>query len=320
MESKLLTLFTRTPLHVGAGASVGAVDQPVVRERHTRFPVIPGPALKGVLADLFMEEGKDVRKDERKDKEGNVTGHDYIRIKDGNAWKLFGDNSNKNGEATSGSLLVGESKLLAFPVRSARGCFAYVTCPLALDRFNRDTNYGIFVPNLSTNESVALPKDSILEINGSVVFEEYPLSIENVRWEIGDNSPLANLSDDAAWKGNKDIEPFGKRLAVVSDELFQYFVENACEIAQHNRIDDEKGVVEGGALFNQENVPSETLFYCVLYAKDESAFTPLIGSVVGSVVEPGKLAAKDNLLQIGADITTGLGWCSVKILDMKKAE
>ena len=32
MNTQLLTLFTRAPLHVGAGASVGAVDQPVVRQ------------------------------------------------------------------------------------------------------------------------------------------------------------------------------------------------------------------------------------------------------------------------------------------------
>ena len=54
MEPRILTIFTRTPLHVGAGASVGAVDLPIVRERHTRFPVIPGTSLKGVLADLWL--------------------------------------------------------------------------------------------------------------------------------------------------------------------------------------------------------------------------------------------------------------------------
>nr|MBP7373092.1 hypothetical protein [Opitutaceae bacterium] len=42
MTTKLLYLFTRTPLHVGAGSSVGAIDQPIIRERHTGFPVIPG--------------------------------------------------------------------------------------------------------------------------------------------------------------------------------------------------------------------------------------------------------------------------------------
>jgi CRISPR-associated protein Cmr4 len=31
-ETRILNLFTRTPLHVGAGASVGAMDQPIVRE------------------------------------------------------------------------------------------------------------------------------------------------------------------------------------------------------------------------------------------------------------------------------------------------
>ena len=40
-NSRILYLFTRTPLHVGAGASVGAIDQPIQRERHTGFPVIP---------------------------------------------------------------------------------------------------------------------------------------------------------------------------------------------------------------------------------------------------------------------------------------
>ena len=287
MNTKLLTLFTRTPLHVGAGASVGAVDQPIVRERHTRFPVIPGSSLKGVLADLWLDDPE--------------TGK-----------KLFGTTDH------AGSLLIGESNLLAFPVRSAAGCFAYVTCPLALERFKRDTGYGIAIPKLSNNESVALPNASILGIDGQekVVFEEYPLTIEKDHWEIGVDSPLEKLSDDAAWKGDGNIEPFGMRLAVISDELFQYFVENACEIAQHNRIDDDKGVVEGGALFNQENVPSETLFYCVLHAKEESDFVPL----VGTEEMPGKLAVEKNLLQIGADITTGLGWCSVKLQGMKKAE
>ncbi|MBI4025772.1 MAG: hypothetical protein HY360_12380 [Verrucomicrobia bacterium] len=46
MISKQLIILTRTPLHVGAGSSVGAIDQPVMRERHTGFPIIPGSALK----------------------------------------------------------------------------------------------------------------------------------------------------------------------------------------------------------------------------------------------------------------------------------
>ena len=285
MTTKILTLFTRTPLHVGAGASVGAVDQPVVRERHTRFPVIPGSSLKGVLADLFLDRDAD--------------GKNPRRSSDGK--RLFGEDDT-HVAASAGSLLVGESKLLAFPVRSAKGAFAFLTCPLAIDRFARD-----FAPALdaapalrarpSMGESSALAP-AALQLSGKVILEEYPLSVAGeVPAAVID--ALAPLSDDAVWKND-----LRDRLCIVSDELFQYFVENACEIAQHNRIDDETGVVEGGALFNQENVPSEALFYAPLSAKSDADLVTLAD----------RLAAKKNLLQIGADATTGLGWCSAKLV------
>lgn len=276
MKTHLLTIFTRTPLHVGAGSSVGAVDQPVVRERHTRFPVIPGSSLKGVLADLFADD---------KDKDTRD--------------RLFGTVDH------AGSLLIGESKIFAFPVRSAAGCFAFVTCPLALQRFNRDTGWNIPVPALSDNEHVSLPKDAILEIGGKVVFEEYPLIVEETKWKLEPDCPLKDLSDDTAWKGDNSsrLEEFGKRMAVVSDTLFQYFVENDCEIANHNVIDDGTGVVKN--FFNQENVPSEAMFYGILHSKDETDFKDF----------DDKLVENNKLLQIGADVTTGLGWCSVKLFD-----
>jgi len=55
-NSRILYLFTRTPLHVGAGSSVGAIDQPIQRERHTGFPTIPGSSLKGVLRDTAARD------------------------------------------------------------------------------------------------------------------------------------------------------------------------------------------------------------------------------------------------------------------------
>ena len=41
MKRHLLTLYTRTPLHLGSGTSVDVVDLPIMRERITGFPVIP---------------------------------------------------------------------------------------------------------------------------------------------------------------------------------------------------------------------------------------------------------------------------------------
>ena len=279
MNTKLLTIFTRTPLHIGCGSSVGAVDQPVVRERHTRFPVIPGSSIKGVLADLWLD-WTDPKKP----------------VRNGDGIELLGA---ENGDAKAGSLLIGEGKLLAFPVRSARKCFAWITCPLALARFARDTGRDLKLDAVKVADGRSLAPDA-LKIDDSVVFEEYPLVISGA---VPDTviKHLADLVDGDLWKELKD------RLAVVSDELFQYFAENACEIANHNRIDDVTGVVQGGALFSQENVPSETLFYAMLNTKKADDFGKL----------ETKLAGENNLLQIGADMTTGLGWCSVAMKEVR---
>ncbi|MBO4286593.1 MAG: type III-B CRISPR module RAMP protein Cmr4 [Kiritimatiellae bacterium] len=272
MTTKLLTIFTRTPLHVGCGSSVGAVDLPVIRERHTRFPIIPGSSLKGVLADLWNENAE-------RNEEGK---------------KLFG-NTDSN-DAAAGRLLIGEGKLLAFPVRSAKGCFAWITCPLALNRFFRDKGMELEAPSLE-QEEVFLSKDTEIAFGENVIFEEYKLTKNR---DITNNilESFKGLVSDTVWRD------MPKKLAIVSDEMFRYFVENTCEIAQHIKIDDGKGVVAKGALFSQENVPSETLFYAVMNEREN-------GMV--DVLEKG-LQDENNLLQIGADITTGLGWCSVKLV------
>ncbi len=300
MKTSILSIFTRSPLHVGAGASVGTVDQPVIRERATGYPVIPGSSLKGVLADLFMKEGEDV-------------GHDYVRIKGGRAWRLFGDNSNKNGEAFAGALLIGEAKLLAFPVRSARGCFAWITSPLALRRFVRDNNKWTFtVPDVHQGHAVATRQSEVI-IGNHVVLEEFSLEVgqEGISTDI--LGALESLSDDIIWKS------VVRRLVILSEDEFSYFVRNNCEIAQHNRIDDGKGVVDEGALFNQENVPSETLFYAVINAGESRSTDSESADAKPPVKPPLDVLADElssqsvgNLLQLGADITTGLGWCSVK--------
>jgi CRISPR-associated protein Cmr4 len=264
MKQSILTLLTRTPLHIGAGSSIGAVDLPVNRERHTRFPVIPGTSVKGVLRDLFPQASE--------------------------AEPIFGSTEQ------AGTLLFGEAKLLAFPVRAAKGGFAWLTCPLTLSRLARDTGAAYNVADIKlSGDQTWVTQDSELVFDIKAIFEEYPLLVAGR--ELGAVvAALQPLSDDATWQ----LLP--KKLAVVSDEFFQYFVENSCEIAQRIRIDDATGTVADGALFSQENVPSEALFYSVINAKSDASLAAL----------EAKLAAAGNCLQFGADASTGLGWCSTK--------
>lgn len=279
MNTKLMTIFTRTPLHVGCGSSVGAVDQPVARERHTRFPIIPGSAIKGVLADMWLDWSD----------KGNP-------VRDAEGIRLLGA---ETGNASAGSLLIGEGKLLAFPIRSAKNCFAWITCPFVLKRFAADASRTFESVPFVKNGEVYAPEN--LCVDNTVIFEEYPLACAGkVSDEI--SGAFAEMSDEPIWK-----DGIKTRLAIVSDEMFSYFAENACEIANHNRIDDETGVVDKEALFSQENVPSETMFYSVLNSQKDGDIENLAN----------KLNAEKNLLQIGANATTGLGWCSVAMKEVK---
>ena len=288
-ESKILYLFTRTPLHVGSGASVGAIDQPVQRERHTGFPIIPGTALKGVLADNHLQRDNDGQL--MKDGSGRALRTQVGRI-------LFGKQDHEIGKDESGqagAISFGEAKLLAFPVRSGCGCFAWLTSPLALLRWQRDANYAD-LPNLpSPTSGEACFDPQTIGHNGHALFEDYvfrqhaqPIPAE---WLAA--LERAQVETETVWR-----KLCRQHLALVSDETLSLFARTACEVAQHVRIDDETGTAADSALFNQENVPAETLFYASL-----------------TELYPGALAKLPipSVLQIGGDGTTGLGFVSTHL-------
>jgi len=315
-KSRILYLFTRTPLHVGAGSSVGAIDQPIIRERHTGFPVIPATSLKGTFADAWndglLEEQNDHGETRRVRVKKDGTASDA-------AW-LFGSDNDKH--AAGGALQFSEGRLLAFPIRSARGSFAWITCPLLLQRAARDGAL-----HRALLEELNEPKDdealfdadsgSKLAIDTQIVLEEY--TFRAAGWtglrKLGE--AIANLlQDDLVWAEIKG------RLVILSNGLMSFFAQNACEIAQHVRIDDETGTAAGGALFNQENVPSETMLYSVLHAFDERTANKGRSDrrkADAALDAFGKKLAEKQVFQFGGDASTGLGYCTVKLNGEKGA-
>ena len=272
MQTKILYLFTRTPLHVGAGSSVGAIDQPIQRERHTGFPIIPGSSVKGVLRDHLRSLG-------------DATIND-----------LFGQGG--DGEnITAGKISFGEARLLAFPVRSAKGAFALAVSSLTLQRFARDTKLSLHVPPAPTDMKCLAGNKLVIDKKG-VVLEEYRFNVSGsfpVEWE----GVLTRLLGDAVLSGAEG------RFVLLSDGDLSHFAVNACQVNQHVRINDDTGTAdsEGGGLFNEETVPSETFFYAPLTVlprgtEDNAVFTAL---------------AAEQLVQFGGNGTTGLGFCTVKL-------
>lgn len=106
MQTKAFFLQALTPVHPGTGQVSGSViDLPVAREAATGFPLIPASSLKGVLRDGRADEA---------------------------ANKVFGSLEQM------GELTLTDARLLLLPVRSYAGTFALITCPLVLQRWQRD--------------------------------------------------------------------------------------------------------------------------------------------------------------------------------------
>lgn len=291
MNSKILYLFTRTPLHVGAGASVGAIDQPVQRERHTGFPLIPGSSIKGVLADQYnaLDESGRILKDSNR----NAT----KRTDDGARLFGLGAGKAKDDNGRAGSIGFGEAALLAFPVRSAKGCFAWLTSPLALQRWARATGRKIDVPEIKKDSKAYFSAVTLGEklgdnANSSALFEDYVFHHAG-EFELA-KSLAESCSEDPVW-----TEMAARHLALVDDSILSHFAVTACEVAQHVVINDETGTAKEGLLFNQENVPAETLFF---------------SSMTSGSNEDLDLLEIPNPLQIGGNATTGLGFCTTNLL------
>ncbi len=295
MKRHLLTLYTRTPLHVGSGTSVDVVDLPIMRERITGFPVIPSTSLKGVLREASRQK----------------LGEDKTRL-------LFGEDRRPNEKESvashAGCVQIIEAKLLAFPVRSLAGCFAWLTCPVVLRRFQRDTEIPVNIPATLEAEHVIAGSDLLVPGRNEVVIEEYALTLQpGVALTAAAETArgMQNLTMDSLWQ-----DSITKRLAIIHDENFQHFVTTCTEVVARIAINPGTRTNTGGALFNQENVPCEALFYSVLHV--------LPSRKPGSNGDPNQyladLLSGAHVIQIGGDETTGHGLCETnhQLLDEKK--
>jgi CRISPR-associated protein Cmr4 len=287
MTSKILYLFTRTPLHVGAGSSVGAIDQPIQRERHTGFPIIPGSSIKGVLRYTAS----------------NLDSLDRSKVNDLFGPELTGENAER--DARAGDITFGEARPLAFPVRSAKGSFAYVTCPLALQRFARDSKATL--PELTQpGEQTCYAGSKVTSTSSKVVLEEYAFGSNGAfpqEWETA----LKGLIPDPVW------QEAGGRLVLLSDGDFSHFVSTATEISNHVKIDARTGAASKGALFNLESVPAETLFFAPVHVVGRPANDKKGYYQSDSAKELAELLDRHPVLQFGGNSTTGRGFCSITL-------
>ncbi|MGQ9575776.1 MAG: type III-B CRISPR module RAMP protein Cmr4 [Thermoguttaceae bacterium] len=314
-SAAVLFLHAQTGLHPGSGTALGTVDLPVQRERHTQWPTIAGSALKGVLRDLCREQAKAACPP----KEGGSPRR-WANEKHQMLVAAFGPGTPEESSEHAGAIALTDARILAFPVRSLRGVFAWVTCPAVLERLNRDlalVGFGALpsIPTVQDNQ-IACAADSLLvgPQRNEVVLEEFEFSKIQ-----GDYGPLGDWIAKHAVADESTQERLRSHLAVLSDNDFSHFVRHATEVVARIALDYEHKTVKEGALFYQEFLPAETIFYTLVLAsesrKPNAAYSA--AEILGYV---GKCVEAAGVLQIGGDETTGKGLCAACWCEQHQSE
>ncbi len=314
-DANLLFIHALTGLHPGGGTALGVVDLPVQRERHTQWPMIAGASLKGVLRDACRPPTTD---------DGS---HDQ--------WlAAFGPETTRASDF-AGALAFTDARLLAFPVRSLRGVFAWVTCPTVLDRLRRDAKL------LAGNENpppepprpkrghAACPRqsDNLIAVpsagtgSGEPLDEDGRLLLEEFEFRCA-----ADDSGTAAWVADRAIpesdtataERLTRNLIVLHDDDFTHFARHATEVMARVRLNYERKTAEDGALFYEEFLPPETLFYTVVLATS-SRRPGTKRDAAGMLGFLQDQVRARPIVQIGADQTIGKGLCAMRLAGCRMA-
>lgn len=318
--ASILFLHAQTPLHPGSGTALGVVDLPVQRERHTQWPLIPGSALKGILRDACREKAKarfeddsaDVPEKQRRSRRQKANEEDPQLVAAFGPGKVGGEDSSH-----AGAISVTDARILAFPVRSLRGVFAWVTCPAVVERLARDLGlvgcqHAMTVPPFDREKraQAACAKDSPLLLKEG--------SAEKLVLEEFDFTRVADVGEVANWITQRTVadsftrERLKNHIVILQDDEFTHFVRHATEVVARIGLDYEKKTVKSGALFYQEFLPAETLFYALVFAGASRRETyPATATEILDYVD--HTLQEVRVLQVGGDETTGKGLCAVRM-------
>lgn len=294
-----------SPVHVGAGEGLGIIDRPVMRERTTNYPIVPGSTLKGVLRDEYKPEV---------------------------ANKLFGQMD--DGSKHAGCVSFSDASIFAFPIRSLKGSFVWATSPLVLYRLQRiieladltssfpkltglvkkrelhsDTKSVFINPKAKDTLLIAAPSASV---GDRIILEEFTLTV---------NMQLTELEEFASEVGTFIFASeetfraeFIKKLVIIPEDRFNYFVTYATEVTPNIRINDATGTSTEGLRYS-EYLPAETILYSL------ASFDKSLAEGNSEEFNDEKKVRHyivtnrpKNAIQIGADGTKGKGFVKVNFV------
>ena len=278
----LLALYAQTNIHAGTGQNtVSSIDLPIQREAHTGYPCVYGSATKGALRAKFDA-----------DSDKTTTN------------RLFGsETTGDNGNA--GCLAITDARLLLLPVRSLTSHFKWVTCPALLTRFAQDmARMGKKTPSvIEVQGETAVVHTSAAQ--GDLYLEEYRLTTQSKDLSAWIDS-LAQLMP------SESKTALEAQLTLVSDDLFAFLAQNSTPVHAHNKLTENK-TVDGGSLWWEESLPSDTLLYTCIHAfNGREKDKPVKAEVNLTAFQ--QIFNDNPYLQIGGNETVGMGFCLAKCL------
>jgi CRISPR-associated protein Cmr4 len=309
-----LFLISQTPLHAGSGDSLGIVDMPIQRERHTSFPKIEGSSFKGALRENMEQRIlKTELQEELKTKIRNLNkafGYDDGALKNFSKKDIENLFPKKENREFAGALSFTDARLFLFPIKSMKGVFAWITCPKVLQQFQEDmklydSSFSLNFNNLTIEEGNALVAEEskvVISNTENLILEEYAFTSKkhDVVTELG-----KWLSQTIFKEANEFItSKIKKDIVVLDDDAFKDFVNLSTEVITRTKINNETGTVQNGALFTEEYLPSESVMYSLVLAADEFAKeNPMQESQIITFFEDNL----DKIIQIGGNATIGKG-------------
>ena len=279
-NGKVVIYRALTPLHPGAGSSLSYVDLPIQRERHTNFPMMAGSGIKGVIRDLACRAWNDAKKVDN----------------------IFGIETTGNNSKAS-MVAFTDAKILFYPVRSLRGIYALITCPYVLERFSRDVaeilkiDYAAEQNKIDPEDGKAIiDNKSCLKGDKHIGLEEFLLAFEA--------RELKKIFEN--FKIDFFNEELYKRVAIISDSAFADIANYAVEVRTRIKIDQKTGTAKRGALFVEEFVPAEAIFYSQIFINRRSEEKQDVAEELQQLLDK-------KTIQIGADETTGSGFVTLRV-------
>lgn len=234
MNSMILGLLAETPIHPGAGRSVGVIDLPVAREKATDYPVIVGSSVKGALLET-------ARQRDMPDRE-----------------RIFGQREN------AGALLVSDIRLLLLPVRSLDLPFRWITCPHLIERCVRDLVRAGQAPDEPSQKlwsELKLAAGTCASAGGDAIF------LEERRFEVRKAlpGPLVELLG-CFIKHQETRKRLDRQLVVLADEDFAWFARYGLTITARNQL--EVNTKSSKNLWYEETLPPDSVLFGMLAERD----------------------------------------------------